>query len=158
MGRCLEIYLDDHNNEFVQGLIDSGEYKDISDVIGESLFYLEEEVKHRDEQLSLTPKGCLEVALTESSISDVDICVEDERCRKFNAAYLILERRMKSAGYISDEKGEPQDSANSDKPFEIFSRTIKGFYTTVIDEQLSVAWELFLYYMERHGNTSQRHE
>lgn len=154
MGRCLEIYLDDHNDEFVQGLIDSGEYKDVSDVIGESLFYLEEKAKHMDEPLSLTPKGCLEVALTESGISDVDLFVEDERYRKFNAAYVILERRMKSAGYISDEKGESQDSTNSDKPFEIFSRTIKGFYTSVIDEQLSVAWELFLYYMERHGNTS----
>ena len=158
MGKCIEIYLDDHSDEFVQGLIDSGEYKDAIEVIGDGLFYLEEEVKHRDEPLTLTPKGCLEVALTESGISDVDLFVEDKRSRKFNAAYLILERRMKSAGYITDEKGESQDSTNSDKPFEIFSRTIKGFYTSVIDEQLSVAWELFLYHMEGHGNTSQSHE
>ena len=158
MGKSIEIFLDDHNDEFVQGLIDSGEYKNASDVIGEGLFYLEEEVKHMDEPLTLTPKGCLEVALTDSGISDVDLFVEDEKCRKFNAAYLILERRMKSAGYITDEKGESQDSTNSDKPFEIFSRTIKGFYTSVIDEQLSVAWELFLYHMERLWNTSQSDE
>ncbi len=57
--------------------------------------------KEKDGGWRLTPKSCLSIALNETSISDVDLFVEDDRHRKFESAYIILEQRMNNAGYIT---------------------------------------------------------
>jgi hypothetical protein len=54
--------------------------------------------KEKDGGWRLTPKSCLSIALNETSISDVDLFVEDDRHRKFESAYIILEQRMNNAG------------------------------------------------------------
>jgi hypothetical protein len=43
--------------------------------------------------------------VNETSISDVDLFVEDDRHLKFESAYIILEQRMNKAGYITDKDG-----------------------------------------------------
>ena len=153
--KTIEISIDDHLEEFVQTMIATGEYADHSDVISEALTMLEEEEKLSDAPLALTPKACLEIALTDTGISDVDIFVEDISNRKFCSAFTILERRMKSEGYITDENGNTHSTPESKKPFDIFTRTIRGFYPNTNDEQLEAAWELFIYHMERQGNIAK---
>lgn len=116
---------------------------------------LEEEERLSDKPLALTPKACLEIALTDTGISDVELFVEDERNRKFCSTYTILEHRMSSAGYITDENGETHIATDSEKPLGIFKRTIRGFYPNTSDEQLDAAWDLFVYHMERQGNLAK---
>lgn len=41
---------------------------------------------------------------------------------------------------------------DSKKPYDIFARTIRGFYSNTNDDQLEAAWDLFIYHMERQGN------
>ena len=89
--KTIEISIDDHLEEFVQTMIATGEYADHSDVISEALTMLEEEEKLSDAPLALTPKACLEIALTDTGISNVDIFVEDINNRKFCSAFTILE-------------------------------------------------------------------
>lgn len=153
--KTIEISLDDYLEEFVQTMIATGKYTDHSDVVSEALTMLEEEGKLSDAPLALTPKACLEIALTNTGISDVDIFVEDVNNRKFCSAFTILERRMKSEGYITDENGATLSTPESKKPFDIFSRTIRGFYPNTNDDQLEDAWELFVYHMERQGNIAK---
>ena len=62
---------------------------------------------------------------------------------------------MKSEGYITDENGNTHSTPESKKPFDIFTRTIRGFYPNTNDEQLEAAWELFIYHMERQGNIAK---
>ena len=114
--------------------------------------------KNREEEeiLRLTPKSCLAIAISETSISDFDMFVEDERNRKFESAYTILERRIDDAGYITDKDGKTKYDENSEPPKSIFSRTIKGFYPDATEEQISAAWDLFIYHMERQGNISKK--
>ena len=57
--------------------------------------------KEKDGGWRLTPKSCLSIALNETSISDVDLFVEDDRHRKCESAYIILEQRMNNAGDIT---------------------------------------------------------
>lgn len=99
----------------------------------------------------LTPIVCLGFALAETEIS-VDPFSTGERNSKFESAYTILERRMNDAGYITDENGETKDHTNSEKPVVIFTKTIKGFYPKATDEQISAAWDLFVYHMDKQGN------
>ncbi len=153
--KTIGINLDDHLEEFVQRMISTGEYTDHSDVISEALTMLEEEEKLSDIPLVLTPKACLEIALTDTGISDIDIFVEDVNNRRFCSAFTILERRMKNEGYISDENGDTHHTPESKKPFDIFSRTIRGFYPNTNDDQLEAAWDLFIYHMERQGNIAK---
>ena len=108
--------------------------------------------KEKDGGWRLTPKSCLSIALNETSISDVDLFVEDDRHRKFESAYIILEQRMNNAGYITDKEGKTKYTKDSEKPEVIFSRTLMGFYPHATNEQVDAAWELFLYHMERQGN------
>ena len=58
---------------------------------------------------------------------------------------------MYDAGYITDENGEKKDHKDPDKPQIIFSRTVKGFYPDATEEQISAAWDLFVYRMKKHG-------
>lgn len=153
--KTIEISLDNHLLEFVQEMIATGEYTDHSDVISEALTMMEEEEKLSDVPLALTPKACLEIALTDTGISDVDIFVEDINNRRFCSAFTILERRMKNEGYITDENGDTHHAPDSKKPFDIFIRTIRGFYPNTNDDQLEDAWELFVYHMERQGNIAK---
>ena len=155
-GKPIEVFLENHDEEFIQRMISSGEYSDVSDVVREALFMLEEEDKWKDEPITLSPKGCLGIALEDTSIADDVLFLEDERNKKYDSAYLILEKRMKDAGYITDENGETKDSTDSEKPAVIFSRTIKGFYPKASEEQIAAAWDLFIYHMERHGNLRHR--
>ncbi|MBQ8989987.1 MAG: hypothetical protein IJ067_09875 [Prevotella sp.] len=104
----------------------------------------------------LTPKACLEIAINDTDISDVNFFLDDEKSRKFESVYAILEKRMNDAGYITDENGETKDNTDSDKPIVIFEKTIRGFYPLATDEQISAAWDLFVYHMERQGNISKR--
>ena len=104
----------------------------------------------------LTPKSCLGIAIKNTEISNVDLFQEDEESRKFESVYAILEKRMYEAGYITDEDGKTKDNADSDKPIVIFTKTIKGFYPKATDEQISAAWDLFVFHMERQGNTRKR--
>ena len=150
--KTIEVYLDDHSDEFIRKMIATGDYADDSDVVCEALALLEEEEKISDIPLTLTPKACLGTALTDTGISDMDLFVEDERNRKFCSAYTILERRMNGAGYITDKNGETHHDSDSEKPIDIFTRTIRGFYPNTSNEQLDAAWDLFVYHMERQGN------
>ncbi len=109
-----------------------------------------------DEGWRLTPKSCLAIAISETSISDFDMFVEDERNRKFESTYTILERRIDNAGYITDKDGKTKYDENSESPKSIFSRTIKGFYPDTTEEQISAAWDLFVYHMERQGNITKK--
>ena len=111
--------------------------------------------KKKDGGWRLTPKTCLSITLNETSVSHVDLFVEDDRCRKFESAYIILEQRMNNAGYITDKDGKTKYTKDSEKPKVIFSRTMKGFYPEATDEQIDAAWELFLYHMERQGNATR---
>lgn len=154
--KTIEVNLDDHHEEFVQKMIATGEYTDCSDVINEALTMLEEEEKLSEVPLALTPKACLEIAITDTGISDVDIFVEDVNNRKFCSAFTILERRMKSEGYITDENGETHSTPESKKPFDIFTKAIRGFYPNTNDDQLEAAWDLFIYHMERQGNLAKQ--
>ena len=82
--------------------------------------------------------------------------VDDERNRKFESAYTILERRIDDAGYITDIDGKTKYDENSESPKSIFTRTIKGFYPEATEEQISVVWDLFVYHMERQGNIAKK--
>ena len=104
----------------------------------------------------LTPKSCLAIAINETSISDFDMFVDDESNRKFESAYTILERRIDDAGYITDKDGKTKCDEYSEPPEAIFSRTIKGFYPDATDDQISAAWDLFVYHMERQGTMRRR--
>lgn len=106
----------------------------------------------------MTSKSCLAIAISETSISDFDMFVEDERNRKFESTYTILERRIDDAGYITDKDGKTKYDENSEPPKSIFTRTIKGFYPDAIEEQISAAWDLFIYHMERQGNITKEKE
>ncbi|MBQ7423873.1 MAG: type II toxin-antitoxin system ParD family antitoxin [Prevotella sp.] len=151
--KTIEVHLDEHWDEFIQKMIGTGEYTDASDVISDGLYYLETEDSLKDAPLKLTPKACLEIALTDTGISDVDIFVDDINNRKFCSAFTILERRMKSEGYITDENGDTHHTNDASKPADIFARSIRGFYPNASNDQLNAAWELFVYHMERQGNT-----
>ena len=111
--------------------------------------------KKKDGGWRLTPKSCLLIALNETSISDADLFVEDDRHRKFESAYIILDQRMNNAGYITDKEGKTKYTKDSEQPVVIFSRTMKGFYPDATNEQIDAAWELFLYYMERQENATK---
>ena len=111
--KTIEVNLDDHLEEFVQKMIATGEYTDNSDVVCEALTMLEEEEKLSDAPLALTPKACLEIAITDTGISDVDIFVEDVNNRRFCSAFTILEHRMKNEGYITDENGDTHSTSES---------------------------------------------
>ena len=111
--------------------------------------------KKKDGGWRLTPKSCLLIALNETSISDADLFVEDDRHRKFESAYIILDQRMNNAGYITDKEGKTKYTKDSEQPVVIFSRTMKGFYPDATNEQIDAAWGLFLYYMERQGNATK---
>ena len=154
--KTIEICLDTHFEKFVQKMIKTGEFTDYNDVVCEALTFLEEAEKLSDARIALTPKACLEIALTDTGISDVELFVEDERCRKFRSTYTILERRMSSAGYITDENEKMHYDKDSKSPFDIFTRTVRGFYPNTSDEQLDAAWDLFLYHMERQGNLAKQ--
>lgn len=108
-----------------------------------------------NEKWQLTPKSCLAIAINETSISDFDMFVEDERRQKFESTYTILERRIDDAGYITDKDGKTKYDKNTESPMSIFSRTIKGFYPVATEEQISAAWDLFIYHMERQGITTK---
>ena len=43
----------------------------------------------------------------------------------------------------------------SKMPYDIFARTIRGFYPNTNDDQLEAAWDLFIYHMERQGNIAK---
>lgn len=103
----------------------------------------------------LTPKTCLGFALAETEIS-MDPFLMDERNSKFELVYTILEHRINDAGYITDENGKTKDHTNSDKPEVIFTKTIKGFYPKATDEQISVAWDVFVYHMDRQGDLARK--
>lgn len=150
--KTIEVNLDEHFEEFIKKMIATGEYTDESDVVCEALGLLEEEEDLSDVPLALTPKACLGTALTDTGISDMEMFVDDERNRKFCSAYTILERRMNGAGYITDKNGETHHDSDSEKPIDIFTRTIRGFYPNTSNEQLDAAWDLFVYHMERQGN------
>lgn len=111
--------------------------------------------KKKDGGWRLTPKACLSIALDETSITDGNPFIEDDRHRKFESAYIILEQRMNNAGYITDKDGNTKYTKDPEKPEAIFSRTIKEFYPDTSDEQIDAAWELFLYHMARQGNTKE---
>lgn len=113
---------------------------------------IKEEIKDGEEVYSLAPMGCLIFALEDTSIADVDITLKDDRYQKFESAFIILERRMNDAGYITDNDGKTRANKDSEKPVDIFNRTIKGFYPDATDDQICAAWDLFVYNMERHGN------
>ena len=100
---------------------------------------------------TLTPKACFGFSLEDTDICDKDVLWADDRNSKFESAYIILEQRMYDAGYITDEHGETKDHKDSDKPQIIFSRTVKGFYPDATEEQISAAWDLFVYRMEKRG-------
>ena len=114
--------------------------------------------KKKDGGWRLTPKACLSIALDETSISNGNLFVEDDRHHKFESAYLILEQRMNNAGYITDNDGNTKYTKDTEKPESIFSRTIKGFYLDASDEQIDAAWELFIYHMVRQGNAKRMKE
>ena len=154
MGKIIQVCLDAHYEEFVQKMTGSGDYADVSDVTCEGLRLLEEQEEMFDKaEWTLSPKGCLLVALSDTGIDDSALLEEDESGGKFHSAYLILERRMKAAGYITDENGETKDNSDSEKPAEIFRRTVKGFYPGASEDQISAAWDLFVYHLEFHGHT-----
>lgn len=71
--------------------------------------------KKKDGGWCLTPKACLSIALNETSISDVDLFVEDDRHLKFESAYIILEQRMNKAGYITDKDGNTKYTFDAKK-------------------------------------------
>ena len=64
-------------------MIATGDYADNSNIVCEALTMLEEEEKLSDAPLALTPKACLEIAISDTGICDVDIFVEDANNRKF---------------------------------------------------------------------------
>ena len=66
--KTIEVHLDEHWVEFIQKIIGTGEYTDAGDVISNGLYYLETEDSLKDVPLKLTPKACLEIALTDSGI------------------------------------------------------------------------------------------
>ena len=113
---------------------------------------IKEEIKDGVEVYSLAPMGCLKAALTETSITNVDLVKDDDRYHKLRSAFIILERRMNEAEYITDNDGKTKETIDAEKPADIFFRTIKGFYPDTINDQIMAAWDLFVYYMERHGN------
>lgn len=115
----------------------------------------ERKVDSGDERWSLTPKSCLAIALTDTRISPTDVFLEDINEHTFRSAYLILERKMKNAGYITDKEGKTKDEKGPDAPETIFTRTIKGFYPDASEEQIRAAWELFVYHMDRQGNVAK---
>ena len=157
MSRTIQITLDDHDDEFVRRMVTERGYEDENDVLSTGLCLLEEEEKHADEPLHLTPKSCFETALTDTGISEKIIREEDWLSGKFFSAYQILERRMQKAGYITDECGDTHYREDSEKPSDIFSRTIKGFYHGALQDQIDAAWDLFIYHMERQGNLVKEH-
>ena len=116
----------------------------------------ERKVDSGDERWSLTPKSCLAIALTDTKISPMDVFLEDFDEHTFRSAYIILERRMNNAGYITDKEGKTKDKRGSDTPAAIFIRTIKGFYPNASAEQIHAAWELFVYHMDRQGNVEKK--
>ena len=154
--KTIEVNLNDHLEEFVKKMIATGDYADNSDIVCEALTMLEEEEKQSDAPLALTPKACLEIAISDTGISEVDIFVEDANNRKFCSAFTILERRMKNEGYITDENGDTHNTPDSKKPFDIFTKAIRGFYPDTSDDQLEAAWDLFIYHMERQGNIAKK--
>lgn len=54
-------------------------------------------------------------------------------------ALTMLERRMKNEGHITDENGDTHSTPESKKPFDIFTKTIRGFYPNTTDDQLEAA-------------------
>lgn len=115
----------------------------------------ERKVDSGDERWSLTPKSCLAIALTDTKISPTDVFLEDINEHTFRSAYIILEKRMNNAGYITDKEGKTKDEKGPDTPETIFTRTIKGFYPDASEEQIRAAWELFVYHMIRQGNAKK---
>lgn len=108
------------------------------------------------ERYSLTAKACFAIAISDTRISPTDVFFEDAENHTFQSAYIILERRMNEAGYITDKDGKTKDNKDSEEPKVIFSRTIKGFYPNASDEQIDAAWELFVYHMTRQGDATNR--
>ena len=108
------------------------------------------------ERYSLTAKACFAIAISDTRISPTDILFDDVENHAFQSAYIILERRMNDAGYVTDKDGKAKDNKDSEKPEVIFTRTIKGFYPNASDEQIDAAWELFVYHMTRQGNATKR--
>ena len=108
------------------------------------------------ERYSLTAKACFAIAISDTRISPTDVLFDDVENHAFQSAYIILERRMNDAGYVTDKDGKAKDNKDSEKPEVIFTRTIKGFYPNASDEQIDAAWELFVYHMTRQGNATKR--
>ena len=65
---------------------------------------------------------------------------------------------MKNEGYITDENGDTHNTPDSKKPFDIFTKAIRGFYPDTSDDQLEAAWDLFIYHMERQGNIAKKEQ
>lgn len=116
----------------------------------------EKKTDSSDERWGLTPKTCLAIALTDTKISPTDVFLEDINEHTFRSAYIILEKRMNNAGYITDKEGKTKDEKGTDTPETIFTRTIKGFYPDASEEQILAAWELFVYHMIQQGNVEKK--
>ena len=107
-----------------------------------------EEIDYNKEVFTLTPKGCLFCALSDTGIIESPLGDHLD-----NSAYVYLESKFKSNGYITDEEGKTESNDGEKlSPKEIFMDMVEIFYGSE-KKRADAAWELFVHSMKLHGNT-----
>lgn len=102
--------------------------------------------------LVLTPKACLAIALTETTISNLDLVLDDFEDKTFSDAYKLLEKRFKDNGYIVYDYDPAKKIKPLYEPDEIFMQVINAYYPNAGADKIRQAWNVFGYNMSVQGN------
>ena len=104
--------------------------------------------------LVLTPKSCLAIALTETTISNLDLVLDDFEDKTFSDAYKLLEKRFEDNGYIVYDSNPAKKIVPLYEPDEIFAQVINAYYPEAGIDKIKQAWNVFAYNMSVQGNTN----
>ena len=104
--------------------------------------------------LVLTPKSCLAIALTETTISNLDLVLDDFEDKTFSDAYKLLEKRFEDNGYIVYDSNRAKKIVPLYEPDEIFAQVINAYYPEAGIDKIKQAWNVFAYNMSVQGNTN----
>lgn len=113
------------------------------------------ENKGDEDGLILTPKACLAIALTETTISNLDLVLDDFEDETFSEAYKLLEKRFEDNGYIVYDYDPVKKIKPLYEPDEIFMQVINAYYPEAGAEKIKQAWNVFGYNMSVQGNTTK---
>ena len=110
------------------------------------------ENKGDEDGFVLTPKACLAIALTETTISNLDLVLDDFEDKTFSEAYKLLEKRFKDNGYIVYDYDLAKKIMPLYEPNEIFAQVVNTYYPNAGIDKIKQAWNVFAYNMSVQGN------